>query len=263
MARVRKTMEQLSSAVMHPWITKLIEQPALPALLEEKLPDVSNPWAISPDTARLLAGLVLMRRPKHVLEFGAGASSLMLAHALTHVGGGCLTAVEQSPQWCAQQWREVERLSAVDTAMIVGRPRLVIDRRGAYQGFPDAASSLADRGPFDLVLIDAPQHYYGRDGSLHIALQHLSPGALIVLDDATRAGERATIRRWQDLYPGLSLVFMSPEHGRNGLAVFEFSGDPAVRPHPAIVLSSAIAAVRNWNRRRRKKLGEFHPESVA
>lgn len=208
-------------------------------------------WAIAPEVARLLAGLVLDLRLADVLEFGAGSSSRVLAAALAERGGR-LTSVEQDPGWCAGAWREVERTAGVDARLVQAAPRLTLERRGVFFRFADAAPALAQRGPFDLVLIDAPQFFYGRDGSLHLAWAHLAPGALIVLDDAGRSGERRTVRRWLRTYPGLRLLHFDPALGSNGVALLRSSGDRAVRTDLRSALGSGVSALDGWRRRRRR-----------
>ncbi|MDQ3209319.1 MAG: hypothetical protein M3Q37_12045, partial [Gemmatimonadota bacterium] len=85
--------------------------------------------------------------------------------------------------------------------------------------YASAQRTVAERGPYDLVFVDAPQRYYGRDGTLPLVAGSLRTGALLVLDDAGRFGERWAIRRWLQTYAGLELVVLDPEFGRYGVAV--------------------------------------------
>lgn len=202
---------------------------SLPALLldgprysavEEVLPDGSSPWPITPELGRFLARLVVEDRRTNVLEFGAGRSSLVLAHALSVAGGGRLTSVEHEPRYCREIWREVEAVPNVACALLVGPLRLQLFRAGPLWAYAGVRRRLAAHGPYDLVFIDGPPGIYGRDASLHIAFDHLTPGALIVLDDATRPGEQTAIRRWQRIYRGLRVELFEPVFGR-GLAVLQ------------------------------------------
>jgi hypothetical protein len=52
-----------------------------------------DPWSLAPESARLLAGLILELPIRSVLELGAGRSSQVIAAALAERGGGRLTSV--------------------------------------------------------------------------------------------------------------------------------------------------------------------------
>jgi len=164
-----------------------------------------NPWAVSPESARILARLVRTEGIGRVLEFGAGMSSRVLGQALDAVGGGRLTAVECHPEWCAVPWAHVRALPSVDTSLIRGTLWLRADWRGVYFGYGEV-DQIRNRGPYDLVFIDAPVGVYGREGALHAAITAVAPGGWIVLDDAARPRERRTVRRWLLYYPDLELV---------------------------------------------------------
>lgn len=223
--------------------------PAVIPPVEAVLPPTSNKrWAIHPTLGRFLATAVTELGCQNILEFGAGSSSLVLATALGEAGGGRLTSVEQTPEYSGRAWKTVQSIAGVDAQMVVAEPRFVLDRRGAYHAFRRAAPALAARGPFDLVLVDAPPRFFGREGALHLALPHLAPGALIALDDAKRAGERWVVRRWVGVYPGLTLVHFDALTV-HGIAVLRFSGDRAVRPHPGLWSASVATSATNWGRR--------------
>ena len=188
---------------------------ALPARVEERIPDGCDPWPCTPELARLLARLVLAGRHS-VLEFGAGTSSRVIAAALTEAGGGRLLSLEQDRSWCADAWRDVARQPLVEAVLADLSPayqpyrptKLVADRR-----------ALARLAPFDLVLIDAPQWWLGRDSTLYLAGPYLARNAVIVVDDAGRPAERAAIRAWLASYPGLVVTRFDPGLGGRGVAV--------------------------------------------
>jgi predicted O-methyltransferase YrrM len=212
-----------------------------------------EPWSLAPGSARLLAGLILELPIRSVLELGAGRSSLVIAAALAEREGGRLTSVEQDPEWCVEAWAGVRRARSVDARLLRASPRLTLDRRGVYFRLAGPERELAARGPFDLVLIDAPQYFYGRDGGLHLAWGHLHPGAVILLDDAGRSGERRTVRRWLATYPGLELVHRDPALGSNGVAVLRYAGDDTVRVRPGVLLGSTVTAFDGWRRWRSQR----------
>jgi predicted O-methyltransferase YrrM len=223
----------------------------LPGYIEESLPDDSSGYPISRALGHLLAQIVLGQSTRDVLEFGAGASSVVLARSLQLAGAGTLTSLEQSPEWCQGACRQVQ-LTGIDAHLEVTRPAFEL-RPWPCHGYATARRIVAQRGPYDLVLIDAPQWYFGRDGALPLAIEHLRPGALIVVDDAGRPQERWAIHRWLQTYPGLSLVSFDPEFGRNGVAVLQSDGSERVLSLRALT-SAAMHAGVNWVVRTSRRL---------
>lgn len=180
-------------------------------------------WACTPRTLRFVTEIVTTCRIKSVLEFGAGLSSVTIARALDNIGGGKLTSVDHAPQYAAKAWHLVTQETSVDARLIVRPIRLRAYRQGLFFGYSGLAAELSKRGPFDLVLVDAPPGVLGRDASLHQAWPFLSDGALIVLDDFARSREQTTVRRWQRCYRSLSSIRVS-ERFERGVAVFQRQG---------------------------------------
>lgn len=195
----------------------------LPAEIEAVLPDGRDDYEISPDLARLLAGIVLMHGPRSVLEFGSGRSSLVIARALSAVGGGRLTSVENAPEFGRDAWALAERIPGVDAQLVVSPVRVTLTPGGPFNGYVDAAPALLARAPYDLVLIDGPSGPLGRDWTMFAAIRHLNPGALIIVDDMARPGERRAVERWLRRWPGLSVALDRPETTR-GATVLRFDG---------------------------------------
>ena len=224
-SRLQQRKLVLSDIKSNGQISQLVSSPVMYAQIEEVLASQARDiWSISDDLSRLLARAVNELRLANVLEFGAGLSSLTLATALSICSGGQLTSVEQNPEWCRPLWREVEQISNVDAELVGSGLGLRLGMAGLHYWFKHADSVLARRGPYDLVVVDAPQGIYSRDGALHMARRHLSPNALIVLDDAGRNGEQWTLYRWLQTYPGLELTFFDPAFGGRGVAVLRTGG---------------------------------------
>ncbi|MBS1817573.1 MAG: class I SAM-dependent methyltransferase [Acidobacteria bacterium] len=162
-------------------------------------------WAVHLDTARVLAALMRKVQPASVLEFGAGRSSLVLARVLTQYGGGRLTSIEHQVKYAAPSWERIRGLATVDAVLKEAPVRLSASKHGLLYQYAGIASTLAARGPFDFVFIDAPPGQLGRDATLFQCASMLHGGAVIVLDDATRPAEQTAIRRWQRALP-LDLV---------------------------------------------------------
>ena len=200
----------------------------LPAEIEAVLPDGRDDYEISPALARLLAGIVLKRRPGSVLEFGSGRSSLVIASALGVAGGGRLTSVEHEPEFGRGAWALAERVTGVDAHQVVSKLRVTLTPGGPFNGYADAAPDVSARAPYDLVLVDGPPGPLGRDWTLFASIRHLRPGALVIVDDTARPGERRAIERWLRRWPGLSVVSAEPATAR-GATILRFDGDTRAR----------------------------------
>jgi hypothetical protein len=240
-------MDDLADRLLDPDVSDL------PAGVRGALPPAETSYALARPTAAGWARAVTRLGCRRLLEYGAGASSRVAAEALRAVGGGRLTTVEQDPTWCVELWAQTRSVATVDAAMVVaGRPTARWTRHGLMHGYFDTAGELAERGPYDAVLIDAPQGCYGRDAGLWLALPHLSAGAIVMLDDAGRWKERLTLKRWRRAIPSAELVAYDATIGASGAAVLRVHKPTEAR---AIDWSSASATVlcgvNAWSRWRR------------
>jgi len=63
-------------------------------------PPEKDGWTLAGDALRFLDALVRELRPKHVIEFGAGLSTKVLARACVQMGMPCaISSVDHDPQW--------------------------------------------------------------------------------------------------------------------------------------------------------------------
>ena len=247
-----------------PQFTSLLENLTdVPQHVGRLLPLPGHQWSISPDLGVLLFRLVTQRDRGRILEFGAGSSSTIVAAGLAERGGGRLTSVEQSPEWCRDKWELVKGMPNVDAELIASQPRLEWHAAGLSYVYASAAPRIAARAPYDLVLVDAPQYYRGRDGALPASDVHLQSGALIVVDDAKRSGEQWAIRRWLRTYAGLELRVYAPAFGGKGVAVLEVVRPLHARANVFTAVSSCYHAIEHWSKRRKRSRRERAKQSTG
>jgi predicted O-methyltransferase YrrM len=192
-------------AIQWPWLLKSLHggtKAAKRALLKRlELPDDALPnlgsWKADTGLLTLLADHILEHRPKLVVEFGTGASTLILARALQVAGGGKLISFEQHADFvhATRDWLADYGLEADLRAVPLGPPS---------DGWPGL---WYDHGPLptdiDLMLIDGPPWTIhpltrGNAGSL---FANIAPGGTVFLDDAARPGERLVAWRWKRDHP--------------------------------------------------------------
>lgn len=208
-------------AIQWPWLLKslfggriedkrrLLDRLALP---HDALPNLGS-WKA--DTAFLthIVDAIEMLRPATVVELGCGASSLVIGKALSLFGGGHLTSYDQHAHFAeaTQAWLNEYQLRA--------------DVRYAPLGAPSPGSPghwyQIDPLPLtiDMLVIDGPPwaiHPFVRGGAERL-FSRLTDGAIILLDDAARPGERVVTRRWRKKWPGIE--FRLDRSGNKGTLV--------------------------------------------
>lgn len=193
------------------------QDPALASLIQ-KAPGV---WAVDPAMAAVLVNTVAITQPKVIVEFGAGSSSRLLAHALQKNGGGELYSIEQDPEWCSQIYTPLTQLSSVKANLVHSKVHFTLNRMGVI-AMHDCKKRIAQLKQIDLVFVDGPQQYKGREGAMEMIFSNISPGALIILDDAARYTEKSAIVKWLKSYSGLQLEYYDPQFGQKGIAILSF-----------------------------------------
>ena len=192
-------------AITWPWLLRSLRggsRKAKRALLDrldlphDALPNLGS-WKADTGLLTLVVDHILAEKPKLVVEFGTGASTLVVARALEKAGGGTLISFEQHADFveATRQWIGEYGLSA-DLRAVPLRP--------APEGWPGL---WYDHGRLpdgiDLMLIDGPPwtiHPMTR-GAAGTLFGQIAPGGTVMLDDAARPGERLVARRWRKAHP--------------------------------------------------------------
>jgi predicted O-methyltransferase YrrM len=161
-------------------------------------------WKADTGLLALITDHIFEHRPQLVVEFGAGASTLVLARALQMAGGGQLISfdqhedfVEATREWLADYGLKGD-LRAVPLRQAPGWPGLWYDHGPLPKGI-------------DLMLIDGPPwsiHPFTR-GAAAVLFDHVSPGGTVMLDDGARPGERFIARRWRQLRPDFDFSLLN------------------------------------------------------
>jgi predicted O-methyltransferase YrrM len=163
------------------------------------------PWsegAMSPAGLATVATEISLAERRLVVELGSGVSTVVLSRLERELGGSVI-AVEHSPEWAAWVRRALERDGLEDVATVIEAPLrphpLSLDGAPWYD--QDELGALPRDG-VELLLVDGPPGYgAGMSRSRHPALPtlegRLADGALVVLDDAERQGEREILDAWE------------------------------------------------------------------
>ncbi len=171
----------------------VLERLSLP---QDALPNLGS-WKADAALLDIIADTVLERRPETVVEFGMGATTLVIARALEMNGGGRLVSFDQHEEYVGsvRDWLSEYELEAdLRHAPLIATSK---DWPGRWY----MHGSLPDR--IDLLIIDGPPwavHPFGR-GAADSVFERIPSGGVILMDDGARPGERIIARRWRKRWP--------------------------------------------------------------
>lgn len=208
-------------AIGWPWLLKslsggtraqretLLQRLGLP---EEALPNLGS-WKGDAGFLSLIVDHIVEARPATVVELGCGASTLVTAKALAANGGGRLISYDQHRGFCeaTRAWVEGHGL----TSQILAAP--LQRREGDWPGRWYACEELPDR--IDMLIVDGPPwsvHPLVR-GHAEVLFSRLTWGGVVLLDDASRPGERIVARHWRRKWP--DITFKLVQAGPKGTLV--------------------------------------------
>lgn len=178
-------------------------------------------WSIDSKVSEALIQLTRSRNLSKVVEVGAGYSTIVFHYSLSRGNLNYeIVSIEENKDWFRIP-KEVESL--IDSQRInfqLGKLRFVFGLFGIHASYKFSSSHLTRKG-VQLVFIDGPQYYFGREGGLDNIHSLLDVGCLIVFDDAERYTEKCVIFKWLKVYKGLKLIYLNDSFGDKGLAILK------------------------------------------
>lgn len=220
--KLRERVFQLAfAAIQWPWLLKSLyggtkaEKQALldrVGLADDALPHLGS-WKADTYLLHRIVDQIETLRPQNVVELGSGATSLVIAQALTGNGGGRLHSYDQHEPFVEQMrgWLAEHDLAATfHHAPLTQRDPVW---PGVWYDLDNVPTTI------DLLVIDGPPwavHPYAR-GIAERLFDRLTPGGMVLLDDAARPGERIVARRWRRKWKDIDFTFEG--EGTKGLLV--------------------------------------------
>jgi len=202
-------------------------------------------WTASPDVLLRLHTHIMATQPRVVMEFGSGASTIVIADALRQNGSGKLISMEHSDHYGAQT------LNTLKAEQLQGWVDLRVGGLEPWEGAhlnPEHAekpshwysqSLLADIEQVDLLWVDGPPGatcLFSRYPALPALANKLSPHAEVWLDDTIRQEEKDICEWWAKDY-GFELEYYPLEKGLGRLT------RPKAEPVFATLLPSTAGEV--------------------
>lgn len=208
-------------AVQWPWLLRSLyggtqaDKGALLARLgleADALPHLGS-WKADTYLLHRIVDIIETARPATVVELGSGATSLVIAKALSQHGGGALHSYDSYAPFVAamDDWLAEHGMAAT----FHHAPLTTRDAR--WPGLWYALTELP--GTIDLLVIDGPPwsvHPFAR-GMAERLFALIAPGGMVMLDDAARPGERYVARRWKKAWPDFDWHFEGA--GTKGLLI--------------------------------------------
>lgn len=182
----------------------ILLQDVLKDFRDYDISEFSHPggWALHVDSCKFLATLIRKYHLKNVLEFGSGFSSIMIANEIKHSRDHLLVSIDNS-----QYYSQIARQSLVKNNIKANiefytfpiRPRVYHKKILLFYAIPQGFWS--NFGKFDLVLIDAPHHDFGREAGFYEVFYRLKIGGIAVIDDSNRRSqEMVYAKKWQQIF---------------------------------------------------------------
>lgn len=160
-------------------------------------------FEITGEEAAFLTHLIRRHRPRLIMELGSGSSTFLFAAALRANGSGRLIAVEHEREHARQTAQFLAQADLSDWVQLVTVPlteRRIGDRDFQWYDLDALLGTLSER--IDLLFIDGPpgkMQSLSRYPALPLLKPHLSPQALVFVDDGGREDETRMVEMWRDV----------------------------------------------------------------
>jgi predicted O-methyltransferase YrrM len=159
----------------------------------------SGSYALDVRSLAHLVDLVSAKRPALVVELGSGTSTVYLGYLLAQWGGR-LVSFDHDEYYAARTRAEVAR-HGLEGHVEVRLAPLAEQSIGGSDALWYDLTAFEGLDAVDVLLVDGPPGHVApkvRQHALPALIERLSPGALVLLDDAPRPDEEEIARTWRE-----------------------------------------------------------------
>lgn len=159
-------------------------------------------FGITGEEAAFFFHLIRRHRPKLILELGSGSSTVLFAAALRANGSGRIISVEHEPEHAERTAAMLKQAELSDRAQLVLAPLRDLALNGRTFQWYDLGQllkTLPDK--IEFLFVDGPPgkvQSLSRFPALPVLAPHLSPRAIVVVDDGAREDETRMVEMWRD-----------------------------------------------------------------
>lgn len=186
-------------------------------------------WVLPKDSMRFLIALVRAIQPKKVVEFGGGLSTRALAREL--LADSSLLSFDHGQAFANRTQEAVDssqHCCSID--IMVRQLRVQWYQRKPLTFYDLSSDDQAKLQGAEFVFVDGPPGRLGREAALYVAFSLMSPGAVLMLDDANRPGERRAKAAWKKLFGTAVELEHITNIGKGALVVRKIRDFPCGEP---------------------------------
>ena len=159
-------------------------------------------FELTGEEASFLYHLIRRQRPRLIMELGSGSSTVLLAAAVRANGIGRVISVEHAPEHADRTAQVLAQAELSEWVQVVRAPLVeqrVDERKLQWYDVDALLSTLTEK--IDFLLVDGPpgkMQSLSRYPALPVLLPHLSPQALVFVDDGGREDEIKMVELWRE-----------------------------------------------------------------
>lgn len=189
-----------------------------------RFPECSIPtsiWSMRFTNLLTLLDTLDEQRPKVVVEFGSGISTLLVAAWMRENSQGWLISFDHDPSWAEITRRFLQQEGLASYARVVDAPLTTVHVPSGTFEWYHISSTSSELKDIDLLIVDGPPagvrgKWLSRLPALEYLHPKLSPACTVLLDDALRPGETAVVDRWKNQFPEFEALTI---HTTTGIAI--------------------------------------------
>lgn len=181
----------------------------LSSSLDLDYPIFYDGWSIDSHLARFLVEYITVHKPKSILEFGSGTSTIVIAKIIQKLNYSAVHISIDHDKTYIEKTKLIASLNKLTNISFNYAPlQKIIISGQEYMFYHGIKEILGDNRP-DLVLIDGPPGQtckHARFPALPLIYEAIENNATIILDDYIRDDEKEIVTMWKNMYPMLDLV---------------------------------------------------------
>ena len=201
-----KKLKNLTKRAMYETVQEVEALSQLEQLFTGALPrPLLGGFAMTPTAMLALFGEIQKNKPALVVELGSGTSTLWIAQALKLNGVGRLVSIEHLEEFHAKTLAALRNSGLEEWVDLRLAPLEEVDINGETFNWY-ASSSIQGLKNIDIFIVDGPPGFTGplaRYPALPLLVGSLAERSLVIVDDADREDELATVKRWKEEIEGL------------------------------------------------------------
>jgi predicted O-methyltransferase YrrM len=187
-----------------------------------RFPECSIPttsWSMRFSNLLAILDLLDAHRPRLVVEFGSGISTLLIAAWMRESHQGRIVSFDHDADWAAITRRYLHNHELGDFAEVVHAPlRSSSDEQSVSAWYDLDRHQIAELEDIDMVVVDGPpagivEKRLARMPALGRLYDRLAPSCVVILDDAKRTGESQIVNEWTTRYSEFIPVVLDTSTG--------------------------------------------------